>query len=114
MLVLTRTVGSVIYGGQAITDEPEDSYDHMIRVERIVDTIKDRYAEISVTDHRGRTEYRLDAQQDNVRIDQIRVVLIGIRHVLDQDGKEISLARIGVDAPRTYRVLRDNAKKRDY
>lgn len=114
MLVLTRTVGSVIYGGQAITDEPENSYDHMIRVERIVDTLKERYAQISVTDHSRRTDYRLDAQRDSVRIDQIRIVLIGIRHVLGPDGNEIALARIGVDAPRSYRVLRDNAKRRDY
>lgn len=113
MLVLTRTVGSVIYGGQAITDEPEDTYEHMIRVERIVDTLKERYAQISVTDQVGRTEYRLDAKKDNVRLDQLRIVLIGIRHVLGPDGQEIALARIGVDAPRNYRVVRDNAKRRD-
>lgn len=113
MLVLTRNVGSVIYGGQAITDEPEQTFDHMIRVERIVDTLRERFTQLSVTDRSGCTNYRLDAANDSLQLGQLRIVLIAIRHVLGADGQEIALARIGIDAPRDYRVIRDNAKRRE-
>jgi hypothetical protein len=106
-------VGSVIYGGQAITDQPEETFEHMIRVERIVDNLRDRFAQLSVTDCNGCTQYRLDATNDSLQLGQLRIVLIAIRHVLGADGQELSLARIGLDAPRNYRVVRDNAKRRE-
>ena len=53
MLVMTRREGATVYGGKSLTADIEQTYDHAIRVERIVDNFGKRVAEISVRDRDG-------------------------------------------------------------
>jgi sRNA-binding carbon storage regulator CsrA len=113
MLVLTRVEGSVIYGGQALTNDVDQTYDHMIRVQRIVDNLRSRYAVISIEGSDGSvSEHKLDADNEDVRIGQIRVVLIGIHFSFAPGGGQALVARIGIDAPRSYKIIRDDARNR--
>lgn len=113
MLVLTRVEGSVIYGGQALTNDVVQTFDHMIRVQRIVDNLRSRYAVITITNADGSvSEHKLDAENEDVRIDQIRVVLIGIHFSPGSGGGQALVARIGIDAPRSYKIIRDDARNR--
>lgn len=113
MLVLTRVEGSVIYGGQALTKDVEQTFDHLIRIERIVDNLRSRYVIVSIESADGEeTKARLDFEKDEVKVDGIRVVLIGIHFMPINGGGQTLVARIGVDAPRSYRIVRDDAKNR--
>lgn len=113
MLVLTRKQGATIYGGEHLTEDLAATYDHKITVDRIVDTLSERYALVSIEDHLGTAEtHKLDAANDEVFFDGIQLCLLGIRFIPSADEGENLIARLGINAPRSYRVVRDDAVKK--
>lgn len=114
MLVLTRTEGAVTYGGRALTADLDNSFDHRIRIERIVDDINERYAEVTITNAVGEERlYRLDRKKETVSLDsRVKLTLVSIGALTSRSGRFIPIVRIGIDAPRYYRVVRDDAVKK--
>lgn len=111
MLVLTRKTGSVIYGGRKLGTDIESNYDHKFTTVKIVDNMRDRYAIVSVEDKVGEIDsFRLDAANDEFFVEDVRVALVGIRQISGAD--DMLVARIGIDAPRDYQVVRDDANKK--
>lgn len=114
MLLLTRTEGTIIYGGKQMTADIQQTYDHKIRFDRIVDDFTNRYIEVSVTDRDGLdTIYILNDTSDEVFISKdVRLVFMGIRSLPQRGGRNAFTVKVGLDAPKTYKILRDNANKR--
>lgn len=114
MLVMTRREGATVFGGNNLTADIEQTYDHAIRVERIIDNFSKRMAEISVRDRDGGfAMYELTPNDNQFRIgDDIRVVMIGI-HTMPIRGAGLApTLRLGFDAPMSYRIIRDDAIRR--
>lgn len=111
MLVLTRKTGSVVYGGRRMGANIESNYDHKFTTVKIVDNMRDRFAIIAVEDRDGAVDsFRLDAANDEFYVDDVRVALVGIRQISGAD--DALVARIGIDAPRDYQIVRDDANKK--
>ena len=114
MLVMTRREGGSVYGGTSLTENIEDTYDHVIRVERIVDELKNRSAEISVRGADGTyATFELTPIKDDFRISaDLRIVLIGMYTASFKGGPLEPVLRLGFDAPMSYRLVRDDAIRR--
>ena len=114
MLVLTRTEGAVTYGGRSLTANLEETFDHLIRIDRIVDTAEQRYADIGITKRDGEERiYRLDQKKNSVSLDsRAKLVLVNVAAVISRDGRLTPIVRIGFDAPKSYRIVRDDAIKK--
>lgn len=111
MLVLTRVEGAVTYGGRALTQDLDNSFEHMICVDRIVDNINERYVLIAIINAEGdERTYRLDHKKDTLSLgNQVQLTMVSIGSTTTRNGKSIPIMRLGIDAPRSYRVVRDNA-----
>lgn len=114
MLVMTRREGATVYGGKSLTADIEQTYDHAIRVERIVDNFGKRVAEISVRDRDGGySVYTLTPKDNEFRIgNDLRVVMIGLHSMPVRDGGIAPTLRLGFDAPLSYKLIRDDAIRR--
>jgi len=114
MLVMTRREGGSVYGGTSLTENIEETYDHVIRVERIVDEPEIRSAEISVRTPSGEySSFELTPAKDDFRInDNLRIVLVGMYADSFKGGPLESVLRLGFDAPMSYRLVRDDAIRR--
>lgn len=114
MLILTRNEGTAIFGGTRLTDDLEGTFDHKIEIAELA--VKDRkgYAIIKVTESDGHcTTVRLDSYSDCYELnDLVSVFLMAIRTMRPDTGDIFYQARIGIVAPRHYRVVRDDAVKR--
>lgn len=97
-----------------MTENIEDTYDHVIRVERIVDEPKNRSAEISVRGAGGAyATFELTPIKDDFRINaDLRIVLIGMYTASFRGGRLEPVLRLGFDAPMSYRLVRDDAIRR--
>ena len=97
-----------------MTENIEDTYDHVIRVERIVDELKNRSAEISVRGADGTyATFELTPIKDDFRISaDLRIVLIGMYTASFKGGPLEPVLRLGFDAPMSYRLVRDDAIRR--
>ena len=114
MLVMTRREGAAVYGGKHLTADIEQTFDHIIRVERIVDSLSVRKAEVSVRDRDGGYAlYELSANDNQFRIgNDIRVVLMGIHSMPTRGAGVAPTLRLGFDAPLSYKIIRDDAIRR--
>lgn len=113
MLVIVRNEGSLVYGGKNLTLDLEQTFDHVIRVERVVDDVNDSFADISVRRLDGSTELIRFKLGDDARIDGVlTIALIGFIRWRDGDRRNKPAVRIGFDAPRSYKIVRDNAVKK--
>lgn len=114
MLVMTRREGAVVYGGKHLTADIEQTFDHAIRVEKIVDSLKGRMAEVSVRDRDGGyAMYTLTPKDNEFRIsNDVRVVMIGLHSMPVRDGGVAPTLRLGFDAPLSYKIIRDDAIRR--
>lgn len=114
MLVMTRKEGAAVYGGKRLTTDFEQTFDHVLRVERIIDSLERRVVEVSVRDRRGGyAVYELTPKNNEFSIGKdIRIVMLGI-HAMPVRGCGItSVVRMGFDAPRSYKIVRDDAIRR--
>lgn len=115
MLVIVRNEGSLVYGGKNLTLDLEQTFDHVIRVERVVDDVNDSFADISVRRSDGSTEFiRFNLFDDKEHeIDGVlTIALIGFIRRRDGDRRSKPAVRIGFAAPRSYKIVRDNAIKK--
>lgn len=115
MLVMTRKEGSSIYGGVDLSADLKQTFDHVITVSRVVDQLSQRFVEIDVTYSDGTEEgFVLDAKTPECKIDGVvRVVLMGVHSVAFNSGKRpVPTARLGFEAPRSYKLVRDDAIKK--
>jgi hypothetical protein len=114
MLVMTRRKGGSVYGGAELTEDIEDTYDHIIRVENIVYEPKSRSAEISVRSAVGKYEsFELTPIKDDFRVNpDLRIVLVGMYTDSFKGGPLEPVLRLGFDAPMSYRLVRDDAIRR--
>lgn len=114
MLVMTRREGAAVYGGKHLTADIEQTYDHVICVEKIMDTFGKRFAEISVRDRDGGyATYKLTPKDNEFRIgNDLRVVMIGLHSMPVRDGGIAPTLRLGFDAPLSYKIIRDDAIRR--
>jgi hypothetical protein len=115
MLVIVRSEGSLVYGGTSLDEDLELTFDHVIGVQKVGQDVNGEFAEISVKRRDGTEKiFRLDHRDKQHSIDGIIVVaLIGfIRWKEEERDKRSPSVRLGFDAPRSYRLVRDNAIKR--
>jgi hypothetical protein len=115
MLVIVRNEGSLVYGGENLTEDLEQTFDHAIGVRRIGQSAAGEFAEISVKRSDGSEElFQLDHERKEYTVDGIVVVaLVGfIRWKAEDRERRKPAVRLGFDAPRSYRLVRDNAIKR--
>lgn len=113
MLVIVRNEGSLVYGGTSLDEDLEHTFDHVICVQKVGQDIGGEFAEISVKRSDGSEElFQLDHRNKEHTIDGIVVVaLIGFIK-WKTDDQRLPAVRLGFDAPRSYRLVRDNAIKR--
>ena len=114
MLLIVRKEGSLVYGGNNLTEDFEDTFDHVICVERIVDDLDRSFVDVSVTSSSDVAEhFRLSVANKEHRFgDFLDIALIGFCRPSKDTRSEKPSVRLGFDAPRTYRLVRDNAVKR--
>jgi hypothetical protein len=115
MLVIVRNEGSVVYGGRNLTADFEQTFDHALRVDRIVETVGEEFVEISIKHRDGYLEtVQLDLEFSEHEIDDVlTVALVGFVRWKEGDrGRRKPTVRLGFDAPRSYKLVRDNAIKR--
>lgn len=114
MLVMTRKEGSSIYGGIDLSADLKQTFDHVITVSRVVDQLSHRYVELDVAYSDGTEEgFVLDAKTPECKIDGVvRVVLMGVHCVANNGKRPIPTARLGFEAPRSYKLVRDDAIKK--
>lgn len=115
MLVIVRNEGSLVYGGTSLDEDLEQTFDHVICVQKVGQDADGEFAEISVKRSDGTQElFRLDHGNKEHTVDGIIVVaLIGfIRWKAEERDRRKPAVRLGFDAPRSYRLVRDNAIKR--
>ena len=115
MLVIVRNEGSLVYGGENLTEDLEHTFDHAIGVRRIGHSAAGEFAEISVKRSDGSEElFQLDHERKEYTVDGIVVVaLVGfIKWKAEDRERRKPAVRLGFDAPRSYRLVRDNAIKR--
>lgn len=103
-----------MYGGKHLTVDIEQTYDHAICVERIVDNLKVRMAEVSVRDRDGGyTLYTLTPKDNEFTVsNDLRVVMIGMHAMPQREGGIAPTLRLGFDAPLAYKIIRDDAIRR--
>jgi hypothetical protein len=115
MLVIVRNEGSLVYGGENLTENLEQTFDHAIGVRRIGHSAAGEFAEISVKRADGsEVVFQLDHERKEYTVDGIVVVaLVGfIKWKAEERERRKPAVRLGFDAPRSYRLVRDNAIKR--
>jgi hypothetical protein len=115
MLVIVRNEGSLVYGGENLTEDLEHTFDHAIGVRRIGHSAAGEFAEISVKRGDGsEVLFQLDHERKEYTVDGIVVVaLVGfIKWKAEDRERRKPAVRLGFDAPRSYRLVRDNAIKR--
>jgi hypothetical protein len=115
MLVIVRNEGSLVYGGENLTEDLEQTFDHAICVQKIGEGLAGEFAEISVKRSDGSEElFQLDHERKEYTVDGIVVVaLVGfVRWKAEDRERRKPAVRLGFDAPRSYRLVRDNAIKR--
>lgn len=97
-----------------MTNDVEQTFDHTFHVERVYDTLAERGAVLVIRDRDGdEKRVKLTPHENEFQMTKdIRIVLIGIHAVPNKRGGVESTLRLGFDAPRSYRIVRDDAIKR--
>ena len=114
MLVLTRNQGTAIYGGVDLTPDLEGTFEHKIEIVELGSKGHHNFAMVCITFSDGKTRaVKLDAINDSHDINNdVGIYLLSMR-TLKRDGARAEYqARIGIDAPLEYRVVRDDAIKK--
>ena len=126
-LRITRAVDSVLYGGWDLDpSDLEGSCDHRIWVRRVRDTDKYRDALINIESQQGVIEEILNIDEPMMVDHGIELKMVGVQRyhlkpekyckVCDRGdhfkSKYVPQARLAVDAPREYEVIRHDARKK--
>jgi hypothetical protein len=113
MLSIVRKADEAFYGGFDITTDPEDTYDHVVTLVRVVDNLRERYAIFEIEDADGEVDrVRLDADNTSVKFGPAEMHLVGVHVYGISGGRDHLGVRIAIDAPQEYRIVRDDAKRK--
>lgn len=108
MLMIVRKEGSAVYGGTNLTEDFEQTFDHIIRVDEITDYM---HASMTITRKDGSKQLlRLSLNDDYVLDNILQIVLVDVLKQSTEDN--LPAARLGFEAPRNYKLVRDNAIKK--
>ncbi len=108
MLLMVRKEGTAVYGGMGLTENFEQTFDHMIRVDHI-----DHGTDVSMTIVRkdGSTQLlRLSLNDDYVLDSILHIVFVDVLKPSAEG--DVPAARLGFSAPANYKLVRDNAINR--
>ena len=108
MLLMVRKKWTAVYGGMALTENFEQTFDHMIRVDHI-----DHGTDVSMTimrKDRSTQLLRLSLNDDYVLDNVLHIVLVDLLRPSKDD--DLWAARLGFSAPSNYKLVRDNAINR--
>lgn len=126
-LRITRAVDTVLYGGWDLDpSDLEGSCDHRIWVRRVRDTDEHQDALLNIETPDGVTEEIIDTDTPIELEKGVQVMMKGIQQYFLKPEKYckhcgrgdrfnpryIPQARLAVDAPRSYEVIRDDARKK--
>lgn len=111
MLTLSREEGQTIYLGERLhKDDMSGTCDVQIDFARIDHRVGHRCIEVIVASHKDVTKHILTPRQNEVVIAPgILFALLGTHEYMN-NGAMRSVARIGLRAPRSIRIMRDNLK----
>lgn len=108
MLLMVRKEGTAVYGGTSLTEDFEQTFDHMIRVDKIVDRA---HVNMTITRRDGSTQHlRLFLNDDYVLDNILHIVFVDVLKPSAED--DVYAARLGFAAPKSYKLVRDNAINR--
>lgn len=129
-LRITRAADSLLYGGFELDgDDLEGSFDHRIWFRRFTSTEKKKSALINIETKDGITESVMLTTGEDSAIELAPSVWLSLMSIHEhwadrppycdvcgrgdkQSKRMIPQGRFGVDAPRSYQVIRDDARKR--
>lgn len=126
-LRITRAVDTVLYGGWDLDpSDLEGSYDHRIWVRRVRDTDNHRDALVNIETPDGVIEQLVDTDEAVELENGVTIKMIGVQQFYLKPEKYckhcgrgdrfksryIPQARLSVDAPRDYEVIRHDARKK--
>ena len=108
MLMIVRKEGSSVYGGTNLTEDFEQTFDHAIRVDEIIDGTN---VSMTITRKDGSSQIlRLSLNDDYVLDNVLQIVFVDVLKHTGED--DLPAARLGFAAPRNYKLVRDNAIKK--
>lgn len=129
-LRITRAADSLLYGGFELDgDDLEGSFDHRIWFRRFTSTEKKKSALVNIETREGITESVMLTTGEDSAIELAPSVWLSLVSIHEhwaerppfcdvcgrgdkQSRRMIPQGRFGVDAPRSYQVIRDDARKR--
>jgi hypothetical protein len=113
MLSIVRKADEAFYGGFDITTDPENTYDHVVTLVRVVENLRERYVIFDIEDADGEVErVRLDPDNTSVKFGPVEMHLVGVHVYGFAGGRDQLGVRIAIDAPQEYRIVRDDAKRK--
>ena len=128
-LHITRSVDSILYGGEFLNpNDLEGTFEHRLWIRRVRDTAKHQDALVNVTSADGISEHLLSVGDEGINLGaDIGVSMVGIQEYFmrtkphcDVCGrgdvvseKMVPQARLAIDAPRNYQLIRHDARKKD-
>jgi|TARA_R110002033_G_scaffold168557_1_gene208433 hypothetical protein len=127
-LRLTRSVDSILYGGENLNpDNLEGSFDHRLWVRRVRDQKGHQDALVNITSTEGVSEHLIRSGDSGIWLaSDININLVGIQNYIMKakaycdvcgrgdvvDEKNIPQAQLAVSAPRKYELIRHDARKK--
>jgi len=114
MLILHRREGEAVFSGFNLdSDNLEGTFDHHVVVKEVGHQEWAKYVELHITTPNGETqELTLTPGVNSARITpDLELIFLGTREYMVSGGPAEVSARIGYEAPRSYRIVRDNARK---
>tara|TARA_B100000780_G_C21113337_1_gene450153 strand:+ start:259 stop:651 length:393 start_codon:yes stop_codon:yes gene_type:complete len=127
-LRLTRSVDSILYGGENLDpDNLEGSFDHRLWVRRVKDYRGKQDALVNVTSKEGVSEHVLLTGDEGIWLGQdINVSMVGVQTFFMKakqyceacgrgdvvSDKMVPQAQLAVNAPRKYELIRHDARKK--
>jgi|TARA_R110000823_G_scaffold210475_1_gene340950 hypothetical protein len=127
-LRLTRSVDSVLYGGENLNPEDlEGSFEHRLWVRRVRDHRGIQDALVNVTSKLGVSEYLMKVGDEGILLGlDINITLVGITQFFMKgvpacnecgrfdlvNDRIVPQARMAINAPRKYELIRHDARKK--
>lgn len=127
-LRLTRSVDSVLYGGENLNpDNLEGSFDHRLWVRRVRDHRGNQDALVNITSAEGVSEHIMRTGDVGIWLaNDINIAMVGVQNYYMKakqyceacgrgdvvSDKMVPQAQLAVSAPRKYELIRHDARKK--
>ena len=127
-LRLTRSVDSILYGGENLNPvNLEGSFDHRLWVRRVRDHRGNQDALVNITSKEGVSEHLMKAGDEGIWLaNDINISMVGVQNFFMKakqyceacgrgdvvNEKMVPQAQLAVNAPRKYEIIRHDARKK--